>query len=85
MGLEILDDVPDPDIVLVCCGGGALLSGISAAIKLSGRTDCRIYGVEPEGGDNNPAIWKSFSSYVIHLSSHNYTLTGIVPCELIYR
>jgi threonine dehydratase len=38
-----------PDIVLVCCGGGGLVSGIASAIKLSGLTDCKIYAVEPIG------------------------------------
>jgi hypothetical protein len=50
VGLEILEDLPDPDVVIVCCGGGGLLAGIASAIKLSGKSDCRIYGVEPEGG-----------------------------------
>lgn len=47
-GLEILEEVPDPDVILVCCGGGGLLAGISAAVKLSGKSHTRIYGVEPE-------------------------------------
>ena len=48
-GLEILADIADVDIVLVCCGGGGLVSGIAAAIKLSGNEDCRVYAVEPTG------------------------------------
>ena len=49
-GFEILEDVGTPDIVLVCCGGGGLVSGIASAIKLSGHNpSCRIYGVEPYG------------------------------------
>ncbi|XP_063960817.1 L-threonine dehydratase catabolic TdcB-like [Lytechinus pictus] len=48
VGLEILEDVPDPDVVLVCCGGGGLLAGIAAAVKLSGKSETRVYGVEPE-------------------------------------
>ncbi len=50
IGFEILEDVGAPDIVLVCCGGGGVVSGTAAAIKLSGHNDCRIYAVEPEGG-----------------------------------
>ena len=49
-GLEVLDAVPQPDIVLVCCGGGGLVSGVAAAIKLTGHTDTRVIAVEPEGG-----------------------------------
>jgi len=47
-GLEILEDVPDADLVLVPTGGGGLLSGISVAIK-SLRPATRVIGVEPEG------------------------------------
>jgi len=50
VGLEILEDVQDADVILVPCGGGALLAGVAAAVKLSGLTECRVYGVEPHGG-----------------------------------
>ena len=46
-GLEILKDLPDVDLVLVPVGGGGLISGVSAAIKLSG-SKARVIGVEPE-------------------------------------
>src|SRR5947207_2982510 len=46
-GLEILEDLPDVDLVLVPIGGGGLISGISAAIKLS-KPNVTIIGVEPE-------------------------------------
>lgn len=32
LGLEILESVPDVDIVLCCCGGGGALAGVSTAI-----------------------------------------------------
>ena len=51
VGLEILEDVPDFDVLLVCCGGGGLLAAVASAVRLSGRQDCRIYGVEPQGGE----------------------------------
>ncbi len=47
VGLEILEDCPDVDIVLVPSGGGGLISGVSAAIKLSG-SKAKVIGVEPE-------------------------------------
>jgi threonine dehydratase len=43
----VLEDVPEADIVLVCCGGGGLLAGVSSAIK-SVKPEVKIYGVEPE-------------------------------------
>ena len=46
-GLEILEDIPDVDLVLAPVSGGGLLSGISAAIKHQ-RPEVRVVGVEPE-------------------------------------
>jgi threonine dehydratase len=52
VGLEILEDLPNVETVLVPLGGGGLISGISAAIKLSNtelrRTTIKVIGVEPE-------------------------------------
>ena len=48
VGAEILDDLPDPDIVIVPVGGGGLISGIALAIK-ERRPATRVIGVEPVG------------------------------------
>jgi threonine dehydratase len=47
-----LEDLPDPDVVIVPCGGGALLAAVAATIKqsLKDAKSCRVYGIEPEGG-----------------------------------
>ena len=47
VGLEILKDLSEVDLVLVPVGGGGLISGVSAAVKLSG-SKARVIGVEPE-------------------------------------
>ena len=47
VGLEILEDRPEVDLVLVPVGGGGLISGVASAIKLSG-SKAKIVGVEPE-------------------------------------
>ena len=47
VGLEILDDLPDVETVLVPVSGGGLISGVAAAIKQS-RPEARVFGVEPE-------------------------------------
>lgn len=47
MGLEILEDMPDVELVLVPVGGGGIISGISTAIKESG-SKAKVIGVEPE-------------------------------------
>lgn len=50
-GLELMKQLPNqPDIVVVCCGGGGFLAGISLGLKLSGWTSTKIFGVEPEKG-----------------------------------
>lgn len=50
VGLEILEDVPDPDVVVVQVGGGGLLAGVATAVKAL-RPEARVYGVEPESAD----------------------------------
>ncbi len=50
LGLELMEQVPDLDAVVVPVGGGGLLAGISAAVRAV-RPDCAVYGVEPEGAD----------------------------------
>lgn len=48
IALEILEELPDTDIILVPIGGGGLISGIACAAKLIKPT-IKIIGVEPEG------------------------------------
>ncbi len=49
--LELFEDVPDLDVLLVCTGGGGLLAG--CALAASGlRPDALVYGVEPAAGDD---------------------------------
>lgn len=55
IGLEILDDLPEVDVVFVPIGGGGLISGIATAIKLS-QPAVKIVGVEPIGAS---AMWQS--------------------------
>ncbi|MGI8421686.1 MAG: threonine/serine dehydratase [Gaiellaceae bacterium] len=47
VGLEILEDVPDADVVLVQVGGGGLVSGIATAVK-GLKPGARVVAVEPE-------------------------------------
>ncbi len=47
IGLEILDQLPQVDAVIVPVGGGGLISGVSFAIK-SLRPDVKVYGVQAE-------------------------------------
>ncbi|HEY4826601.1 MAG TPA: pyridoxal-phosphate dependent enzyme [Solirubrobacteraceae bacterium] len=49
IGLEILDDLPDPDAVVIPYGGGGLATGIASAIRAL-KPDTRIYTAEPATG-----------------------------------
>jgi threonine dehydratase len=49
IGLEILDDLPDVDTVLVPWGGGGLSCGIASALRQA-RPGVRVIAVEPETG-----------------------------------
>jgi threonine dehydratase len=74
VGLELMEDVPDADIVVVPVGGGGLIAGVASAVKLL-RPATRVLGVEPEGApgmtlslrDNDPA----------HLDSTNTIADGL--------
>ena len=47
VGLELLEDVEDLDVVLVPLGGGGLLSGVATAVKAL-HPRARVIGVEPD-------------------------------------
>ena len=49
-GLEILEDLPDVDVLVLGIGGGGLIGGVATAVKES-RPSVRIYGVEPVGSE----------------------------------
>lgn len=57
IGLEILEQLPDVDCVVVPIGGGGLISGISLAIK-SLKPQCRIIGVQ---SDQTPGMAQMFA------------------------
>ena len=58
LGLELCEQVPQLDAVIIPIGGGGLCAGVAAAVKqLSPRT--QVFGVEPEGADS---MHRSFRS-----------------------
>ena len=58
VGLEVADDLPELEAIVVPIGGGGLCAGVSCAIKQA-LPRCRVYGVEPEGADT---MHRSFAS-----------------------
>jgi threonine dehydratase len=58
VGLEILEDAPEADVVLVQVGGGGLVSGIATAVK-GMSPEIRVVAVEPE---QSPALHESLKA-----------------------
>jgi threonine dehydratase len=58
VGLEMMEDAPDTEVVLVQVGGGGLISGIATAVK-GINPDVRIIAVEPE---RSPALHESLKA-----------------------
>lgn len=48
VALEILEQIPDVDVILVAMGGGGLISGVATAVKAL-RPQARVIGIEAEG------------------------------------
>ncbi len=51
LGLELTEQLPLLEAVVVPVGGGGLIAGVAAAIKQA-SPECAVYGVEPEGADS---------------------------------
>jgi threonine dehydratase len=58
LGLELCEQVPELDAVIVPIGGGGLCAGVAAAVKQL-RPPIQVFGVEPEGADSMHRSFKS--------------------------
>ena len=56
--LELFEEAGELDALLVCCGGGGLLSGCALAAK-GASPGCRVIGVEPQAGDDATRSFKT--------------------------
>lgn len=95
VGLELLEDVPDLDAVIVPIGGGGLIAGMAAAVKLL-RPQALVFGVEPEGADSMHRSFAAGSPQKIeavrtiadslgapHAAPYSYALTRRYVDELV--
>ncbi|MDE5844148.1 MAG: threonine ammonia-lyase [Muribaculaceae bacterium] len=78
IGLEILEEMPDVEEIVVPIGGGGLISGLAFAVKTL-RPDVKIYGVQAEGA---PSMAESLKLHrMIHLNSVSTIADGIAVKE----
>ncbi len=78
IGLEILDQMPDVEAVIVPIGGGGLISGVAFAIKTL-RPEIKVYGVQSSGA---PSMAASLQEGAIqHLNNVSTIADGIAVKE----
>ena len=83
-GLEILEQAPAVETVLVPCGGGGLLAGIAIAVKAT-NPDIRVIGVQAEGAAAYPASLSA--GHPVALASMSTMADGIavgLPGEVTF-
>jgi threonine dehydratase len=79
IALEILDELPNTEVIIVPVGGGGLISGIAIAAKLI-NPSIKIIGVEPKGAD---AMKRSLEAKkIIHLEATNTIADGVAVKEV---
>jgi threo-3-hydroxy-L-aspartate ammonia-lyase len=67
---ELIEEVGELDLLLVCCGGGGLLAGSAIATKAL-LPNCKVIGVEPECADD---ATRSFYSKTLHIVNNPDTI-----------
>jgi threonine dehydratase len=72
MGLEILEDLPEVETVIAPVGGGGMISGIAAAIKLS-KPAVKVIGAEPEVAADAQASFRA--GKIVELTAEQTTRT----------
>lgn len=64
--MELFEEVGELDALFVCLGGGGLLSGC-ALVARALSPDCKIYGVEPEAGNDGQQSFRS--GQIVHIET----------------
>ncbi|MDE6283376.1 MAG: threonine ammonia-lyase [Muribaculaceae bacterium] len=78
IGLEIIEEMPDAQAIVVPVGGGGLIAGIAFAVKTL-RPDIKVYGVQAAGA---PSMAESMNKHErVHLDSVSTIADGIAVKE----
>lgn len=73
IGIEIIEQLPDVEAVIVPIGGGGLIAGVAFAIKQL-KPDCKVYGVQSQGAGS---MYQSFiNKKVLELPTVNTFADG---------
>lgn len=75
IGLEILEQLPDVDIVIVPVGGGGLISGVTFAIKAL-KPNVKVYGVQAAGA---PSMQNPLPTAKSRRSTKSLRLPTVLP------
>lgn len=70
---ELIEEVGELDALFVCLGGGGLLSGCALAAKQL-SPNCKIYGVEPEAGNDAQQSFRA--GKIVHINTPNTIADG---------
>jgi len=85
IALELLEDIPDLDAIIVPIGGGGLISGIAVAAKTL-KPNIKIIGVQAEGA---PAVYRSWKAgKIVEIDSVKTVADGLVarkPLDFTFR
>ncbi len=93
VGLEILEDLPEVDNILVCLGGGGLAAGVATAVKLKGETlgkKINVIAVQAEAAAAYPVSLEAGKPVEIKIGSTiadgiAVAKPGKIPFELIEK
>lgn len=78
IGLEIIEEMPEVEAIVVPVGGGGLISGVAFAVKTL-RPDIKVYGVQAAGA---PSMERSlFEKKSVHLDNVSTIADGIAVKE----
>jgi threonine dehydratase len=85
IGLELLEDIPDLNTIVVPVGGGGLISGIAIAAKTL-KPNIKIIGVQAKGA---PAIYRSWKAgRIVEIDSVKTVADGLAsrkPLDLTFK